>query len=161
MKRSDLGSNAVNGAKVANGSLTAAEFAPGTLLRGAAGPAGAPGAPGPLGPVGPIGPQGPIGETGPAGATDVVMREGAQVTAAADDFEFAEARCQDGETLTGGGWGYTAGSYRDARVFRSAPLDDDADGRPDGWDARVGNDDINDSDDGDLDFVAFAICASP
>jgi hypothetical protein len=49
VKRSDLGKNAVNSAKVANRSLQAGDFAPGQLPRGAQGPTGPTGASGPTG----------------------------------------------------------------------------------------------------------------
>ena len=62
--------NAVTSVKVANGSLTAKDFAAGQLpagRRGAAGPTGATGAIGERGPSGPAGPKGDRGDTGSAG----------------------------------------------------------------------------------------------
>jgi hypothetical protein len=58
--RVQLKPNAVSSAKVANGTLRAADFAAGTLLQGPAGPPG---------PAGPQGPAGGSGGTGPTGGT--------------------------------------------------------------------------------------------
>lgn len=78
-------SRAITGAKVADRSLAAADFAPGQLTRGAPGPAGpqgpagdAPGAPGaPAGPAGATGPAGPAGAPGPTGALGAQGPQGA------------------------------------------------------------------------------------
>lgn len=64
-----LKDNAVTGAKVANGSLRAADFARGELPAGPRGPAGAAGAPGPQGQRGEKGDKGDRGDQGPAGAS--------------------------------------------------------------------------------------------
>lgn len=80
---------------------------------GPAGPAGPQGEIGPVGPqgipgpVGPMGPQGPVGPMGPAGTGSgtgtiiVVAREGTPVFGGVVD---ANASCQAGETLVGGGY---------------------------------------------------------
>ena len=62
-----LKKNAVESAKVRNGSLRAADFAAGQL------PAGPAGLPGPAGAVGPLGPQGPAGPPGPQGPSGVIQ----------------------------------------------------------------------------------------
>jgi len=56
-----LRANAVNSAKVKNGSLRAVDFAPGQLTTGGAGASGAQGPPGPKGDRGPKGDPGPPG----------------------------------------------------------------------------------------------------
>ena len=66
-----LQANAVTSSKVKNGTLKAADFAPGELRGGSNGSNGADGAQGPQGPQGergPTGPQGPKGDRGEAGA---------------------------------------------------------------------------------------------
>ncbi len=62
-----LKKDAVISEKVKNGTLRKADFRPGTLLRGPAGPAGAKGDPGPAGPSGAQGPQGAQGTQGAQG----------------------------------------------------------------------------------------------
>src|SRR3954451_6428494 len=56
-----LRDGAVVSSKVKNGSLRAADFAPGELPAGAQGPQGPAGSAGPQGSAGPAGPQGPKG----------------------------------------------------------------------------------------------------
>jgi len=63
-----LRANAVNSAKVKNGSLRAVDFAPGQLSTGGAGTSSAPGAQGPPGPKGDRGPKGDPGPAGPSNA---------------------------------------------------------------------------------------------
>lgn len=60
VKKADLGNNAVTSAKVKDGSLLLADFAPDVF-------AGSNGTPGPQGPKGDTGPQGPTGDAGPQG----------------------------------------------------------------------------------------------
>lgn len=60
-----LKNNAVNSAKVKNGSLRAVDFAPGQIPRGPQGPAG---------PAGPQGPQGPAGSSGSASIKWALVR---------------------------------------------------------------------------------------
>ncbi len=64
---SQLKPNAVTGAKVKNGSLTAVDFAAGSLPAGPRGPGGVTGPAGPAGPKGATGATGAPGSTGPAG----------------------------------------------------------------------------------------------
>jgi hypothetical protein len=67
---SQLAADSVTSSKVKNGTLKAADFAPGQLPSGSAGAAGATGAQGPAGlqgPAGPAGPQGPKGDKGQQG----------------------------------------------------------------------------------------------
>ena len=66
-----LKKNAVTGVKVKDGSLSSADFAAGTLLKGDTGATGATGATGPQGPTGLTGATGPQGPTGLTGATGV------------------------------------------------------------------------------------------
>jgi hypothetical protein len=65
VRSADLAADAVTGRTVDDGSLSAADFAAGTLLRG---PAGEPGAAGPRGETGPPGEPGATGAPGLAGA---------------------------------------------------------------------------------------------
>jgi hypothetical protein len=77
VKTADLGTNAVNSAKVGDGSLLAQDFAAGQLppgAQGAVGPAGPQGAQGPQGPKGDKGDTGATGEAGPPGPTEVLIR---------------------------------------------------------------------------------------
>jgi hypothetical protein len=76
VKRQDLANNAVNSARVANGSLLAADFAAGQI---------------------------PTGPTGPAGATNTVRREGDPGTALTG-VATSQADCLQGEHATGGGF---------------------------------------------------------
>jgi hypothetical protein len=62
-----LRADSVTGPKVSDGSLVAADFAPGQLPRGAAGETGPEGEAGPAGAPGPKGLQGEAGATGPRG----------------------------------------------------------------------------------------------
>ena len=74
VRRSDIGANAVNSAKVADFSLLATDFRTGQLPpgpKGDPGPAGPPGVPGMTGPAGERGPAGP-----PGGATTVARARG-------------------------------------------------------------------------------------
>ena len=66
----DLRTGAVTSRSVRNRSLRPQDLAPGTLLRGAAGPAGPAGPAGSTGPAGPAGAQGDTGPQGPAGPTE-------------------------------------------------------------------------------------------
>jgi hypothetical protein len=64
---SQIAANAVTSSKIKNGTLKAADFAPGVLNGGANGADGANGANGADGAQGAQGPQGPQGDRGPAG----------------------------------------------------------------------------------------------
>lgn len=61
VKRSDIARNAINSSRVSNGSLGAADFAPGQLPSGTTGPAGSTGATGATGATGSTGATGPTG----------------------------------------------------------------------------------------------------
>lgn len=102
VRRADIASNAINSAKVANGSLLAADFRLGQLPKGPAGPAG---------PAGSVGPAGPAGPAGAAGATNVLMRQGASFSVNKNGFATGTASCQPGERATGGG------VYNETNVF--------------------------------------------
>jgi hypothetical protein len=85
-----LKANAVNSAKVLNGSLVAADFRANSLPRGQTGPPGAAGAAGPAGPAGP---------PGVAGLEIVTLDE----TVAAGTFGGATVSCPAGKRALGGG----------------------------------------------------------
>ena len=73
-----LKKNAVNSAKVKNGSLVARDFRAGQLLAGPRGPAGPQGVKGATGRTGPQGVKGATGSTGPQGGEGATGRTGAQ-----------------------------------------------------------------------------------
>jgi hypothetical protein len=160
VKRSDIGRNAVNGGKIANGSLTAAEFAPGTIVPGAAGPMG------PIGPAGPAGTAGAPGAEGAAGAdgadgapgaTNVRHVDSNAVTVDADATDTAYAACDTDETAVGGGLYLNGGSSADFQVTGSYPVA----ANPDLWAGAVYNRDSNNDNLGTISVVARMICASP
>ena len=134
-----LKASAVTGLKVENGSLTAADFKPGQLPKGA---------PGAQGPKGDPGPQGPKGDPG---ATKVTKRSSAAgPDAAPGDLSGANVSCQAGETLVGGGVSYTAQGLGKATITASAPVGNT-------WSAVV----RNDSASGLVQAYAYALCAAP
>jgi len=94
--------NAVTSAKVLNGSLLAADFKAGQLLKG---PKGAPGARGAVGPAGPAGPAGAAGAAGPAGAAGLsgfsLVTTTVPVSAGAHG---AVASCPSGKKAVAGGY---------------------------------------------------------
>lgn len=92
--------DAVTGVKVKDGSLAAADFAPGALPEGGtgapgpAGPAGKDGAPGPQGPKGEAGPAGPTGPAGKDATLGTMHRVEATWAAMVDDESADEiAKC--------------------------------------------------------------------
>jgi hypothetical protein len=89
-------SNAVTGAKVKDGTLTADDFSAKTNLQGAAGQPGA------TGPVGATGARGATGVTGPAGEAGSAGPVGATGAAGADGTAVAYGYVFSGGTVYGG-----------------------------------------------------------
>lgn len=83
--------NAVTGAKVKDGSLSAGDFKPGQL------------------PVGETGPRGAQGAPGAPGATDVVVRAGETAKPKEGEEDRSNARCLPGERVVGGGFDFLDG----------------------------------------------------
>ena len=135
-----LRANAVTGAKVKDGTLLAADFQGGQLPAGPRGPKGDQGVPGV---------QGPKGEPG---ATNVVTRSSTGIAAASGGFTGAQAFCQEGETLVGGGFATTSTGSAQPAVMQSSPND------PDGWLVFVRN--VGPAG-GGVTPHAYARCASP
>ena len=139
-----LRNNAVTGPKVRNGSLGRADFAAGTLLRGAPGP---PGAQGPPGAAGPQGLKGDKGDKGDAGVVGDVTMHTATVsvpahTAAGDwDNRSVQANCDSGEKGIAGGTNWDAeGDTTQLITVLSTPIYDSGNKKITGWRARGGND---------------------
>jgi hypothetical protein len=97
VKRADVARNAINSAKVANGSLRAGDFGAGQLPQGPTGPAGATGGTGPTGPTGTTGLTGATGPTGPAAQIMGGRWANLDTSTTADDL-----RIPIGLDLTGG-----------------------------------------------------------
>jgi hypothetical protein len=108
-----LQNNAVISAKVADGSLLAADFKAGQLPAGQRGPKGPTG---PSGPAGPAGAQGPSGAAGGLSGLEVIY---AASVGGAFTVKSSEAHCPPGKKVTGGG-SVIAGETN-ARVTVSAP----------------------------------------
>jgi hypothetical protein len=147
--------NAVTGAKVKDGSLTAADFGAGQLpggQPGPQGPRGETGPAGPRGPAGPAGPRGPEGAQGPAGPAgtngiggwQIVISDG--VSTAATGFARTTVGCPNGKRVLGGGVSSTNGVVR---VYQTAPMDGGV-----GW---VGA--VSDSGATPVTMYVWAICA--
>jgi collagen triple helix repeat protein len=126
VKRSDIGLNAVNSSRVANGSLRAADFGAGQLPQGPAGPTGpagtagddgatgATGATGPAGPTGPTGDAGATGGTGPTGPTGATGGTGPTGSVSSPQslfqrslFSFAPAPAAGATATLAGGLSFT------------------------------------------------------
>jgi Collagen triple helix repeat (20 copies) len=108
-----LKKDAVTGPKVKNGSLSAADFKPGTLRAGPAGPKGDKGDAGPKGDPGTPGPKGDKGDRGPAGSPGisgykVVLSNG--MTLNPGQTQSAVAVCPAGQKAIGGGFNGSAGA---------------------------------------------------
>ncbi len=108
-----LKANAVSGAKVKDGSLTAADFKGGGLPAGPQGPKGDPGAPGPPGATGPQGEQGIAGAQGEKGEKGEKGDPGGFVgyelvststSLAAGGFAHGITTCPTGKKVVGGGY---------------------------------------------------------
>jgi Collagen triple helix repeat (20 copies) len=107
-----LKKDAVTGPKVKNGSLSAADFKPGTLRAGPAGPKGDKGDAGPKGDPGAPGPKGDKGDRGPAGPSGiseykVVLSNSTDLNPG--QFDSAVALCPAGQKAIGGGFNASPG----------------------------------------------------
>ena len=156
-----IAKNAITGAKVKNGTLTAAKFQAGQLPAGPQGPKGDtgaqgakgdPGAQGLKGDQGSQGIQGVKGDKGDPGATKVTKRTSWGAAIGAGTFGSAQALCQAGETLTGGGYYYTTTSNAHALIYGNEPNN-----AATGWYVGL----KNDGPDGSVYPTAYALCASP
>jgi hypothetical protein len=127
-----LKKNAVISKKVKNRSLKAVDFATGQL---------------PAGPQGPQGPQGPKGDPGPAGVTKVTSR---QAENTGSGVVRAEATCNAGERLIGGG------GISESGLMPESESDAAPGGTPTKW-VVTG---VDDPAAGDFLVVAEALCAS-
>jgi Collagen triple helix repeat (20 copies) len=150
-----IAKNAITGAKVKNGTLTAAKFQAGQLPAGPQGTKGDPGAQGPKGDQGIQGiqgNQGQKGDKGDPGATKVTKRTSWGAAIGAGTLGSAQALCQAGETLTGGGYYYTGTSNAHALIYNNGPNN-----AATGWYVGL----RNDGPDGSVYPTAYALCASP
>ena len=154
LKSVDIKNNSLKSADVRNRSLRARDFRAGEL------PAG------PTGPAGPAGQTGAAGAPGAAGATDVVVRRViADITGTGAVEDFVE--CDDGEALTGGGWGYIGDDNEgtdyppaDFAVLHNGPANNSniaaSDGAPaNEWRVAVQGGDAAGR------LVVYALCARP
>jgi hypothetical protein len=123
--------NAVTGPKVKNGSLTAADFKPGTLQPGPAGPKGDKGDAGAKGDSGAPGAKGDKGDRGPAGISGYkkVLANGSNVNPG--QTESSVAVCPAGQKAIAGGFNASPGA-----VVRYSTAE--ANGQ--GWVAEAHND---------------------
>lgn len=137
-----LKQSAVTGVKVKDGTLLAADFKAGQLPRGSQGPRGAQGVPGP---------QGPKGNPGAPGATHVIQRVGSGPQAGGNGYSTATASCHAGETLVGGGGLPNSAYPADPTVIKDGPESATT------WIVGFRNDSPN----GYVTAVAYALCATP
>ncbi|WP_320670980.1 hypothetical protein [Patulibacter defluvii] len=107
-----LKANAVTGGKVRNGSLTASDFRPSSLPRGATGPQG---------PQGPQGAKGDPGTPGVVGRTVVHRIDHVLADGQATATNQGNVACGPGETPISGGANYTPITHGDARFSGSGP----------------------------------------
>ncbi len=115
-------------------------------------------------PAGPKGDQGPKGDPGANGATDVTRRISALTTVAADNTGEATASCEPGERAVGGGGIPFNGGTLDFDMMGSVPITGGNffnEGVPIAWQARYTNRDVGNSNTGDIQFYAYAVCAAP
>jgi hypothetical protein len=108
-----LRKDAVTGPKVKNGSLTAADFKPGTFRAGPAGPKGDTGPKGDPGAQGPKGDKGDQGDRGPVGASGlsgykVVVGNGFALSPGKTGA--SAAACPAGKKAIGGGFNVSPGA---------------------------------------------------
>ena len=108
VKNKKIADNAVNSAKVQNGTLTKSDFKSGSL---------------PAGPVGPVGPAGPTGPAGPAGLSGV---ERVEVTSASNSLtsKTANIPCPAGKRLVGGGTRVNPANIAGVGISQSFPDND-------------------------------------
>jgi hypothetical protein len=123
--KSELRSNAVNSAKVENGSLRRQDFAPGQLTSGPRGPQGPQGPQGDTGQKGDTGPKGDTGAQGAQGPAGVVgqvtvqrVEEALPDTGALVDVL---AQCPDGTRVIAGGASVNATTSTDINMTASRP----------------------------------------
>jgi hypothetical protein len=139
-----LQNNAVSGPKVKNGTLTRADFARGTLLRGANGATGTQGPPGAQGPQGLKGDKGDKGDSGQIG--DVTLHTAtvsvpAHASAGDWDNRSVQANCDSGEKGIAGGSNWEGeGDTTQLITVLSTPVYDSGAKKVTGWRARGGND---------------------
>lgn len=134
-----LKKNAVNGRKVKDGTLAAADFKAGQL------PAGSKGDKGETGPQGPQGPAGPQGQPGAPGATNVTVQR-ATYPIPANASLLAGVGCPAGSRATGGGASIKGpnGAIFKSAIEMSRPLaaggiEADSGQTPTGWGVGVRN----------------------
>lgn len=136
--------NAVNSAKVKNGSLLAEDFRADQL---------------------PMGKEGPPGPKGDPGATNVVARYGPEVKLPTGGSSRSFASCNPGEPVTGGGYqaleGTTSSEFHltlnrpSLHVGEEFPPPGDG-AAATGWLVSIENNTLN-----DIKFRAYVMCASP
>ena len=138
-----LAPNAVRTGHVLNGSLLLQDFKPGQVPQG------------PKGEKGDKGDKGDSGVKGDAGATNVVVRQGAPFALTVGSAHLT-ARCNPGERVVGGGAGLTADLSTSAlQVRESKPWP--VTGTPVGWQASAS---MTVNDPSRL-WSVYVICASP
>jgi hypothetical protein len=115
---SKLRANSVNGLKVKNGSLAAADFKAGQL---------------PAGPKGDPGAQGPKGDQGEPGVAQVMVRTSDHLILPPNSVKSAVAHCQPGEIALGGGASTQTGVVMQSS-YAELPFE-----APSGWVAVLGN----------------------
>jgi hypothetical protein len=161
VRSANILNNDVQGIDIANGtirsqdvqdhSLLAGDFAPGQLPQG---PQGAQGLKGDTGDPGKDGKDGTNGTNGATNVRKVIASPPTSVEA--DKNGSSSAPCdQPGEHVTGGGYIIYLGST-DVSINVLGPT-----GSPTEWTVAAKNLDRDGSDDGDIQFAAIAICASP
>ncbi len=140
VKAKQIATGAVTGSEIKNRSLGTGEFKPSALASL----------------------KGPKGDKGAAGATNVVMREGASSQIPANSFGTAVAACQAGERATGGGV-YNEANVLVLQVTSSYPTPNPtsppATGNgqvPTGWRVWLRNDSAT-----PYNVNAYVICARP
>ena len=151
-----LKKNAVNGRKVKDGTLAAADFKAGQL------PAGPKGETGPQGPQGPAGPQGPEGAKGAPGATNVTVQRATYPIPASAGL-LAGVGCPAGTRATGGGASIKGpnGEILESSIEMSRPLapggiEAGSGQTPTGWGVGVRNEQAYAGT-----MVVYVVCAAP
>jgi hypothetical protein len=142
-----LRNNAVNGAKVANGSLTASDFKANSL------PKGPTGATGPAGPAGAAGAAGPAGTIGPVSVRQAgVVVPGGVAQNGAYDTETVTVNCNANEKAISAGTGWSDDAAdRELWTQRLTPLLTGT--NVTGYRATGGNDSGNSST-----FTLYVLC---
>jgi hypothetical protein len=145
-----LPKNSVKAKQIATGAVTSAEVKNGSLKSGDFNSASRAKL------------KGPKGDKGAAGATNVVMRQGATVSVGVGAFGSATADCQSGERATGGGV-YNEANVSVIAISSSYPTPNPTsrpptgNGKvPTGWRVWVKNNGTS-----PYDVEAYVICAAP